>query len=456
MACLRGREGTRERRAICFLFFIVALVSCATPGPTPTATVPQPTASPTPLADLVVNAVDPGWSISPYVYGVNHGPWAFVREDQLPLLADARITFVRFPGGNWGDQNNLQPWQVDAFIDLCRRLQAEPQISVRLRGGTVEQALELMRFANVERGYNVRYWSIGNEPSLYPDYDVERFNREWRVFAEAMKAADPTIQLLGPEIHQYTADPAQNPKDRQGRDWMRSFLEANGDLVDIVSFHRYPFPKSMTGEQATPEELLANPAEWERIIPSLRRLIQETTGRDLPIAVTEINSYWSKASQGQTTPDSFLSALWWADTLGRLIEQDVKIVAYFSLQSTPSVGAYGLLGRFDVRPSLGVYRLYRHFGDRLLPVQNDDPSLSLYAARRGDGTLSLLVINRTPEEVTKTLQILGVQPGPSARVWLLDENTMGAEQDSVAWQNPVELTFAPYSATLFLVPEAEP
>ena len=32
------------------------------------------------------------------------------------------------------------------------------------------------------------------------------------------------------------------PRTSQGKDWMTEFLRANGDLVDIVSIHRYPFP----------------------------------------------------------------------------------------------------------------------------------------------------------------------------------------------------------------------
>jgi hypothetical protein len=55
-------------------------------------------------------------------------------------------------------------------------LGAEPSISVRLHGGTPEAAAELVRYTNIEQGYAVRYWSIGNEPSLYRDYDTETYN----------------------------------------------------------------------------------------------------------------------------------------------------------------------------------------------------------------------------------------------------------------------------------------
>jgi len=144
--------------------------------------------------------------ISPLVYGTNHGPWSVVTYDLRPQAEAAGITFLRFPGGNWGDQNTLRGYQVDQFIDLAQRMGAEPSISVRLTGGTPESAAELVRYANVESGYDIRYWSIGNEPSLYSEYDTVRYNPEWRTFAEAMRAVDPDILLIGPDLYQYSSE----------------------------------------------------------------------------------------------------------------------------------------------------------------------------------------------------------------------------------------------------------
>ncbi len=416
--------------------------------------------TPTPLPNvLYVNAGPSLGEVSPLVYGVNHGPWAFMDEKLLSQATEqARITFVRFPGGNWGDENDLQPWQVDTFIALCRQLGAEPQISVRLRGGTPEAAADLVRYTNIEKGYNVRYWSIGNEPELYHSkkgfagYDTTRLNREWRAIAEAMQAVDPNVILIGPEVTQFIGNPAGNPKDENGLDWMQAFLQTNGDLVDIVSIHRYPFPQSMSSGTASPETLLTNPAEWDTIIPALRAMIQETTGRDLPVAVTEVNSYWTNAIGGETTPDSFFSALWWADALGHLIEQDVEIVAFFSLQSNPSLGGYGLFARREARPSFSVYRLYREFGEQRLATKNPDPNLSFYAARRADGALSLLLINRSAQAISRTLQIAGAQIAGEAQVWRFDAEHAAEAMPSQPWAEITELTLPPYSATLFVVP----
>ena len=131
--------------------------------------------------------VDPKTSmgnISPMVYGVNHGPWAFVNDQLMPLAQDAGLTMIRFPGGNWGDENDLQPYHIDQFAMLAEQLQSQISLNVRLFNGTPEKAAELVRYANIEKGYGIKYWGIGNEPTLFatargvPEYGVEQFNTE--------------------------------------------------------------------------------------------------------------------------------------------------------------------------------------------------------------------------------------------------------------------------------------
>jgi hypothetical protein len=362
------------------------------------------------------------------VYGVNHGPWAIITEKTLPLAQESGISLIRYPGGNWGDENDLQPYHIDMFAALADQIGAEVSINARLFNGTPEKAAQLVQYANIEKGYAIRYWGIGNEPTLFatsraaPDYGVEQFNREWRAIAEAMQAVDPSIQLIGPELHQYGADLNSTPKDPAGLDWMTEFLKVNGDMVDIVSIHRYPFPQGRGGRAATIEELSATSAEWDRIIPYLQQVILDTTGREIPIAITEVNSHWSNAVGGEATPDSFYNAIWWADVLGRMINQRVAMVNYFSLQSHPSIGGYGLFSRSDTRPTYYVYQMYRHFGTQLVQAVSDDARVGAYAARRVDGTLTILFVNLSNDVVQKPLVVEGLD-SVKAEIWRFDQNT---------------------------------
>ena len=392
-------------------------------------------------------------SINPFVYGVNHGPWAVITDKTLPFAQDAGVTMIRFPGGNWGDENDLQPYQIDQFVQLAEQMGAEVSLTVRLFGGSPEQAAALVQYANVDNDFGIRYWAIGNEPTLYatsrgaPDYGVEQFNSEWRAFAEAMRAVDASILLIGPELHQFGPDLGSTPKDPVGLDWMSAFLEANGDLVDIVSIHRYPFPQGRGGPAATVEELVPTSAEWDAIIPYLRGLILEKTGRDLPIAVTEINSHWSNAIGGVATPDSYMNAIWWADVLGRMIKNQVAIVNYFSLQSHPSIGGYGLFSRSEPRPTYYVYQIYQQFGENLVFAACDDPGLGIYAATDADDRLAVILINLGSEDVTRPV-IIDSENYDLTSVWGFDQTDLLHELTLTADEVEQGLEISGYSIVL--------
>lgn len=450
-------------------FFIVAglllvLVACGqTPAvndaPTAVPTAP-PTVIPTPFPatalpnQLYVNVDIARGRINPLVYGTNYGPWTAVPANMLGEYQSSGLTMLRFPGGNWGDENTVRPNQVDFLMDMARMVDAEIVLHVNLLGGTPEQALDMMRLVNEDRGYGVKYWSIGNEPNLYApsrgftEWDTVYFNQRWREFAEAMKAADPEILLIGPDLSQYTAVDANNPKDANGRDWMREFLRANGDLVDMVAIHRYPFPASGTNPNPTIEELRQNSPEWDAIIPHLRQVIQDEVGRDLPVAVMEVNSNWSNTLGGEATPDSFYNAIWWADSLGRMIQQDVDMVAYFVIAH--SRGGAGLLALSAPNPTFYVYKMYQQFGAEKLHASSGTADVSIFAARRDDGAVTLMMVNRGPDEVAVPLQVDGYA-GSSAELWRFDAEHNAENLGVVDWANGETITLPGQSISLLVL-----
>ncbi|HJQ14278.1 MAG TPA: hypothetical protein VJ830_05960 [Anaerolineales bacterium] len=460
------------------LFEIIVLVSmlsaCAPSVPplnsiTPSASAvptqklpPTPTLIPTPIPDTLF--VDPSQSlgpISPLVYGSNYGPWLTVPFYMLPQAFESGIKILRFPAGAWGDHNNVTPLQIDQFMDFANQLGATAIFHVRLLDGTPEQAAEMVRYTNIEKKYNVRYWSIGNEPTLFDaelknrgeSYDIERFNTEWRTFAEAMKKVDPTIQLVGAEINQFSFDPSSEATTNFGprdEEWFIEFLKANGDLVDIVSFHRYPFPRSRTSGPPSIDELQANAQEWDKIIIHARELIHQYTGRNLPIAVTEFNSAYDKSVGGEATPDSHYNAIWLADVLGRMIKNDVFIANEWALTAKGGFGGLGLIGPFDVYPAYYTYQLYKKFGTELVYSSSDDPSLTIYAARNEDDALTIMLINLSSEEKTKSIQV-GDQASISAELWLFDEIHSAENVGTVELAD--RITVPSQSISLYIVSE---
>lgn len=431
----------RDSLIITFLLFI--LLSACGPAPVPTP---------------ALNAlfVDPGTSlgpISPYIYGTNYGPMHAVPLEVMPLVEDAGFTVLRFPGGAWTDAVDMKPFQIDMLMTFARQAGAIPTISVRMLNGDPETAAELVRYTNLEKKYGVTYWSIGNEPSIYTqlrqadyDYTTEHLNRDWRAIAVAMKEADPTIKLIGPEIHQWNDSAGTTPKDSAGRDWMTEFLKANGDLVDVVSVHRYPLHSPT--KPVTVQDLRENTRNWVAEIEYLRGLIREIVGRDLPVAITEVNSDPSASMLQEASPDSFYNAIWYADVLGQMMNADVFMVNQWVLSQRTT--GLGLLRGTAVQPTFYVFPLYKNFGGEQVYAASGVADVDIFAAKREDGALTLMVINLSDTEQRLPLQVRGVKLR-DAEVWRLDEAHFAENLGVQAVPPDGTVVLPSQSATLYVI-----
>ena len=120
-------------------------------------------------------------------------------------------------GGYNNDANTPDPFdnqQIDLAVAYARAISAEPILQVPLLADndgaapTAATAAGMVSYANVTMGYGIKYFSIGNEPDLYPDatgttkgiagYTPEAFCASVTAYVAAMKAVDPTIKILGP------------------------------------------------------------------------------------------------------------------------------------------------------------------------------------------------------------------------------------------------------------------
>jgi glycosyl hydrolase family 39 (putative alpha-L-iduronidase) len=455
------------------LILILILSACSSAAPTltsisPTATVvptpthlPTPTLIPTPIPDTLY--VDPSvslGSISPLIYGSNYGPWLTVSFPMLQAAYDSGVTILRFPGGSWGDQNDVKPLQIDQIMTFAKELGAQLMFSVRMVDGTPEKAAEMVRYTNLEKKYGVQFWSIGNEPTLYKGvyenrnetYDVNRFNQEWRAIAEAMKKVDPTIKLVGPEINQFSYDPTPGVTTNYSElheNWLIEFLKANGDLVDVVSVHRYPFPATRISGAPSMDEIRLDAQEWDKIFIHARELIHEHAGREIPIAVTEFNSAYDKSFGGETTPDSHYNAIWMANVLGSMIKNGVFMANQWALTAKAGYGGLGLIGQADVFPGYYTYQMYKKFGNELIYSSSHDPELPIYAARRSDGVLTVMLVNLSLQEKAAAIRI-GDQAQVRAETWLFDPEHKAENMGVLEYSG--EVTVPPQSLTLYIIP----
>lgn len=99
----------------------------------------------------------------------------------------------------WYADAALDTMNFDEFIDLCQQTGAEPHINVAYNSSAglgSALAAEWVRYANVTKGYNVKYWEIGNEMWKSDlGFTTETLVAVATNYSSAMKTVDPTIKI---------------------------------------------------------------------------------------------------------------------------------------------------------------------------------------------------------------------------------------------------------------------
>jgi hypothetical protein len=133
-----------------------------------------------------------------------------------------------------------------------------------------------------------------------------------------------------------------------------------------------------------------------------------------------------------------------------MIRGKVDMVSYFMLGASTASG-FSLLQRYEPSPTYFVYQLYKQFGTELVQASSADDDVTIYAAKRDDGTLTLMVVNLGPDEASKTLQIDGFEPAGDAEVWRFDAEHNSVQIDPQAISSGGSITVPGQSITLYIM-----
>ena len=406
--------------------------------------------------------------ISPDLFGVNVGTQSGTTSQDnatgtmsysptlVSGLRDANIGLLRFPGGNWGEQHYLSLDQLQMFAALLNEVNADGMMQARLSGpigNTFPALTDVIQRAEVAGGWvdfmnnqhsylrtgtfvhapyhPVKYWTVGdapdtlNNPATGKPYTVAQYVQDFIQFSLIMHQHDPTIQVFGPDISQFNG-PGNGPTDSTGQLWMEDFLKGVGayeqshpaltfHLLDGVSFHQFQ-PASVS---SNPPLLLSSTNQWNYLLPQLHQLITQYLKRDAPIAITALNTNLP----GQSAPPAGIAALWWADTLGTLMNQQVAYVAFSS--ATGQNAPFPLFTAQNVQPTpmYRVMQLFTHLQRNLIPIQAQHDPISLYATQDDThSTISLLFVNKAGTaqlaQIGPISQFLSVSPWQSLNVTL--------------------------------------
>jgi alpha-L-arabinofuranosidase len=180
------------------------------------------------------------WSVPPYTASVpTLARWAageYPQNQEWPSYDRALVQ----PDGH---TFKTAPLDFDEFMDICREIGCVPTVVVCYdsmykaaqiggvapsREQLLETAREWVRYANITKGYNVRYWEIGNE-SYRANYNGSatpaNYARDLIEFSRTMKSVDPTI-LIG----------ANGESDS----WWQAVLSTAASAIDFLAVHNYP------------------------------------------------------------------------------------------------------------------------------------------------------------------------------------------------------------------------
>ncbi|MFD0273623.1 cellulose binding domain-containing protein [Kitasatospora sp. NPDC127111] len=399
------------------------------------------------------------------------------------LLGTAGINTVRYPGGSHSD---VYHWQTgtaddgayvapntgfDAFMGTVRAAGAQPIITANYGSGTPQEAAAWVRYANVTKGYGIKYWEIGNEV-----YGNGEYGAKWEYdthsgksattyannvlqFVSAMKAADPSVKI-GAVLTTpgYWPDGIVGPGDTM--DWNHTVLSIAGSKIDFAIVHAYPTSTS-------PADLLTKPqAQNPNIAGAVRSLINQYAGSNAPnvgIAVTEANAqaYLDTSPNGLFAPDDYLTWLengaftvdWWdlrngtdctkvTTVEGATDYNDGGLVSSGSpcepAVNTPFPAYYGI----QMISKLGAP------GDTLVKAASSSSLLTAHAVRRANGDVAVMLINRDPNnDAAVNLSYTGFTPSsatPTVHSYLKNAHAIGSAQTG----SPTVQTVPAYGITV--------
>ncbi|MGE5549536.1 MAG: fibronectin type III domain-containing protein [Bacteroidota bacterium] len=384
-------------------------------------------------------------------------------------LTDMRVKFMRYPGGEKADgylwstppftapnprlaRTSSQDWPAndaaywtppgdpngtwsrpvydfDEFMSDCRAVGAEPIIVVAMDGIykpaypggtslTYQQALDTavawVRYANITRGYNIKYWTIGNETwnpgYMGSDPGATQYGIDAAVFAQQMKAVDPTIKV---GINGDTTS------------WFDSALANCKEYIDFLDVHGYPAwsfrdYSSYARGDVNPQQYV-DPAQ-----ASIDKLPEPHKSR-IFITYTETSSA-TFGIRGSWTANDLGHALVNTDIFGRLLNDGrVRFALYWNTRwidnNTNSIPhEYDALDKYNnlTATGLSMALLGQNLLDKMVSATSSSTMIIPYATHSpGAGKLNVILINKDTVSHTVAVTLQNYASVSSGNKWVL-------------------------------------
>ena len=405
----------------------------------------------------------PRATISPNIYGqfiehlgrcVYEGIWVGpdsnipnedgFRLDTLRALRDLPTPVLRWPGGCFADdyhwEDGIGPrerrrrsrnlWWLDEdsnefgtdeFIELCRRIGAEPYICANVGTGTPTEASNWVEYCNgtgnthlvqlrrdngSELPYNVRFWGVGNENwACGGNFSPEEYAAAFRQFATFMKGRLDDIDLVAV---------GGLPGNACPDDWNQRFLATLGTyqkpplpaliprLMDHLSIHRYYYkfvgPDDQDFTDAEYYDLLVSSLQIDEDIRKTSELLGYYAGVDdrIGIVVDEWGAMYDQGRRdaGWVQRNTLLDAVMAATTLN-VFNRWAEWVTMANISQTVNelqcvIKTDG--DRMWLTPTYHAFKLFAaHMGNQVLQDELESPELEV--VQSGDAPIPLPLVS---------------------------------------------------------------
>jgi len=483
-------------------------------------------AAPTPsVVHVSLLATQTVRTVSANVFGINQVAWDgnVYTPTSVGILNALGNPCLRWPGGSWGDgyhwtneawsygNTSARNWGSFSpnFIQLATNTHAQAFIICNYGSSTPEEAAFGVRMFNLTNHCHFKYWEIGNEVGGSWETDINT-NPPWQPhdpwtyamrftnYYAQMKAVDPTIKIgavadiTEDGTSNYTNHPVVNPRTGVTHNgWtpvMLTYLRSNNVVPDFLIEHKYPPSDGDTYN-------LLWSSTWAADAVGLRQMITDYVGgagTNITLESTE------NGSTGDAQSVSLVGGLLYADSLGQVLQTELNSRVWWDMRNngpdggtitnpdpalyawrTNSSGYFYQDGGIVYNAGASTNRYPKYYVAKLMPLfasggdtvtaaTSDYPLLGTYSVKRTNGTMTMLVINKSSSSnLTAVVNFGGWLPATNAVIY-----SYGMPQDTAArtglgsWDIQTNAitnagikftnTFAPYSASVLVFNPAPP
>ncbi len=304
----------------------------------------------------------------------------------------------------------LNTLTFDEFMAQARQVGATPVITIAYdsmykpatEGGTVPTRAQLLKlavdwvwYANVVKGYRIKYWEIGNESynqSWIGGTNEQVYAADLVAFSQAMKAIDPTIRIGANVTEKGT--------------WLKTVLCTASSSIDWLSLHVYPVYAwgSFDWYRANNPQLMDS---VNRTLPILDTYATPTDRARITLAVTEFAPLDWSATNTWANVNDLGHALMTFDLAGALeLHPRVLFSQYWVTRWHGDWGLNALTSTNKLTPIGQALAIWGQTLGHKLNVVYQDTSIRVWLTEQANGTRVLLLRNVGTSAEVITLQRL--------------------------------------------------